>query len=59
LVIIQKGVVLWIKKRNTKKPTIAYGMDDQKNENKKHSKKKSPKDYTKAVTLSYGEVNPS
>lgn len=48
------------KKEKHKEPTIANGMDDQEELEQKASKEEVAKgDYTKVVTLSYDEVNPS
>jgi len=56
-----KGVVSMGKKdRKEKEPTIANGMDDQEELNQNASKEEIAKDdYTKVVTLSYDEVDPS
>ncbi|MCH5584923.1 hypothetical protein MK805_08045 [Shimazuella sp. AN120528] len=43
-----------------KEPTIANGMDDQEELDQKASKEEITKgDYTRVVTLSYDEVDPS
>lgn len=48
------------KKEKYKEPTIANGVDDQEELEQKATKEEVAKgDYTKVVTLSYDEVNPS
>jgi hypothetical protein len=48
------------KKEKHNEPTIANGMDDQEELEQKASKEEIAKgDYTKVVTLSFDEVNPS
>jgi hypothetical protein len=48
------------RERKEKKPTIANGIDDHEELDQKASKKDIEKgDYTKVVSLSYDEVNPS
>jgi hypothetical protein len=59
--IIGKGVVFMIKRNNKEKePSIANGMDDHEELDKKASKEEiADGDFTKVITLSYDEIEPS